>query len=110
MACRRPEIVQKLAPRGPVLAATGARLGDWQSRARRIPRPLGGRNSPALPELLVGAMPSPRKFDRRGDLPSSQLKSSSDPPIAVAASDADSASGGSYIDGFNIPCAAVASF
>jgi hypothetical protein len=45
-----------------------------------------------------------------GDLPSSQLKSSSDPPIAVAASDADSASGGSYIDGFNIPCAAVASF
>ena len=65
MACRRPEIVQKLAPRGPVLAATGARLGDSQSRARRIPRPLGGRNSPALPELLVGAMPSPRKFDSR---------------------------------------------
>ena len=50
------------------------------------------------------------KIRQAGDLPSSQLKSSSDPPIAVTASDADSASGGSYIDGFNIPCAAVASF
>ena len=53
MACRRPESCRS-SPRGPVLAATGARLGGWQSRARRIPRPLGGRNSPALPELLVG--------------------------------------------------------
>jgi hypothetical protein len=30
--------------------------------------------------------------------------------LRAATSDTDNASGGSYIDGFNIPCAAVASF